>query len=378
MSEVLQAIEDFYHSSPEDVSVLRQTVDDRFKAKVWLWLTRNQEVSVGADSEWNHLSLHDVQKLNRRGSVSSQINDPNEALQEQASSPIRIFVSKERSWYAVTGHEPDESKVPASEFVLLSIIASRKSKGIPQTDLVRLSGQDKRSVPKRTDALQKKGYIDKRPVQVKAARTSLLTLYKFLKSPSENTNGQSTQNHIAANDTVDFKAFTKKIFEILKEHNGIVARNDLKKLLGFEDRWRWRILSRALRKLERIGVTKRVKAASQYEKLHPCVMLLREPTEKDMQLFNEFKLESFGGLGVDDQGELDEDMELDADQGTPGTEKGDVQTIERRIVDASRTVPSWNPDRNIHNHVFDIIDNAGNEGITNIVCVPEKNKETPG
>lgn len=367
LSEVLQAIEVFYDISSEDKSLPRQNVDHRFKAKVWLWLTCNAEVSVGQNAELNRLSLDAAQKLDRRGSVTSQTAEQSEA------SPIRIFVSKERTWYAVTGHEPDESKVPASEFELLSIIASRKSKGIPQTELVRLSGQDKRSVPKRTDALQRKGYIEKRPVQVKAARTSLCTLCKFMKSPDLNPHNSNGQNGIPTTDTVDFKVFTTRIFEILKEHKGIVARNDLKRLLGFDDHWRWRILSRALRKLERIGVTKRVKAASQYEKLHPCVMLLREPTEKDMEMFNEFKIESFSS---GDPGELDEDMELDDDQNFVGVENEDVQSTEQRIVDVGRIVPAWNPDRNIHNQVFEIIDNAGDEGITNIVCASVKHRAT--
>ncbi|KAJ5166011.1 hypothetical protein N7492_006307 [Penicillium capsulatum] len=368
LSEVLQAVEDFYRPSPEDETARRQTVDHRFKAKVWLWLTRHPEVSVGNDSEWNHLSLDDVLKLNRRGSVSSETLEQTEASNEDPSSPIRIFVSRERTWYAIAGHEPDETKVPASEFELLSIIASRKSRGIPQTELVRLSGQDKRSVPKRTDSLQKKGYIQKRPVQVKSARTSLCTLGKFVKSLRD----PNATAKVPAADTIDFQAFTKEIFEILRKHNGIIARNDMKRLLGFEDRWRWRILSRALRKLERIGVTKRVKAASQYEKLHPCVMLIREPTEKDIESFTEFSRESFGA--VDDQGDLDEDMDLDANQRTTSVDSGAVQTTEQRIVDTSRTVPSWNPDRNIHNQVFDIIDNAGEEGITNIVSEQNINR----
>lgn len=370
MSEVLRAIEVFYRSSPQQETARRQTVDRHFKAKVWQWLTRNPEVSVGTDKEWNHLSLDDVEKLNRRGSQASDLNGE-EVQPNQDASPIRIFVSQERSWYAVTGHEPDETKVPASEFLLLSIIASRKSEGIPQTELVRISGQDKRSVPKRTDALQKKGYIQKRPIQVKSSRTSLCTLSRFLGSPTENEN---SQNQTSGGHMIDFETFNRDLFAILRDFGGIVARNDLKKMLGFEDHWRWRVLSRALRKFERIGVLKRVKATSQYEKQHPCVMLLREPTAKDMEMFNEIGHEDLGAAG-DDQGELEEDMELGiTSKETPGVENDTAKAHKQRVKVAGRTVPSWNPDRNVNNQIFEIIDNAGDKGMTNIVRVLKTEK----
>lgn len=371
MSEVLRAIEFFYSNSSEDGSQRQQTVDHRFKAKVWSWLTRNPEVSVGTNSEWNHLTLDDAEQLDRQNTTAHQ-EEPDEA-QDQNGSPsalqIRIFVSRERAWYAITGHEPDDTKVPSSEFGLLSIIASRKSAGIPQTELIKVSGQDKRSVPKRTEALRRKGYIEKRAIQVKSARTSLCTLIRFLNTPGDVTNDTRTQSETQGKDLIDFDAFTTTLFDIMRE-NQIISRNDLKQHLGFDDRWRWRILSRAIRKFEQIGVLKRVRAESQYEKFHPCVMLLREPTARDLEMFHEYNSrEGISGTG-DDRADIDDDMELDTDvtskQPTSGRDDAAVNKKEN-IMDVDHIVPSWTPDRNLNNQVFDVIDQTGVTGISNQV-----------
>lgn len=314
---------------------------------------------MGKDREWNQLSLDEVEQLDKQR--PDEANEPAGRQQDSSAtsaSRVRIFVSNERTWLAIAGHEPDDSKITNAEWGLLSVIARFKSNGIPQTDLVRISGQDKRSVPKRTDALESKGYIAKRPVQLKKARTSLCTLRRFLKA--------TTEQQASTETMIDFETFVQKLFKILKECR-IISRNDLKTALGFADQWRWRILSRALRKLEQIGVLQRVRAESQYERLHPCVMLIREPTEKDLEKFHEFSrldlIRSRAGA------DLEEDLDMDdaVKQGGTADEGSVVVKKEANVVGAGRVVPSWTPDRNLSNQIFDVIDKTGTSGITNSV-----------
>ena len=91
-------------------------------------------------------------------------------------------------WHALAGHDPDFGKVKSLDFICLSIIAACGPKGILQHDLTRISGQDKRSLPARTDRLRDGGYIEKTRVCIqlsnpsRAMHTSRCVLKRFVHS----------------------------------------------------------------------------------------------------------------------------------------------------------------------------------------------------
>lgn len=105
-------------------------------------------------------------------------------------STIRLYTSENRMWHALAGHGPDPNKIKALDFACLSMIAARGPKGIYQHELVRLTGQDKRSLPARTDRLHDDGYIKKTRTSVqqlqpkKIINTSHLVLKRFVESTS--------------------------------------------------------------------------------------------------------------------------------------------------------------------------------------------------
>ncbi|KAJ5328473.1 hypothetical protein N7452_008863 [Penicillium brevicompactum] len=378
LSDILQNIDEFYRTQQQDRESPSQVIDRRFKTKVWAWLVRNPEVSVGENNQWNHLTLDEAEKISSKATNDGKDSSNHDTDSKSAPSSLRIFVSKERTWRAVAGHAPDDSKVVPLEFALLSIIASCKSKGIAQPDLVKLSGQDKRSVPKRTDALHRKGYIDKRPIQTKTARTSLCTLQRFRHSTAQTTTdqpkdgGQPAGDEAQSANMIDFDSFNNKLFDILREHQ-IIAREDLKRKLGFKDKWRWKVLSRAVRKWERIGVVKRIRAESQYEKLHPCIKLERDPTATDLQLFHEFDFEVLSKHGVEKAGSaipIDRQQEEGGFEaplnGSSGPDEGNFDMSKGQTGPTKRIVPSWTPDRNLNNQLFDVINATGTTGITNM------------
>ena len=87
---------------------------------------------------------------------------PNAVTKKTTSQPgIRLYTSQNRMWHAITGHGPDESRVKSLDFICLSIIAASGPKGILQHNLISITGQDKRSLPSRTDRLRDDGYIVK-------------------------------------------------------------------------------------------------------------------------------------------------------------------------------------------------------------------------
>ena len=210
-------------------SDLASNVDRPLLEQVWKWLLQNPEIRLGGHAGLKQLTLSEVEARNAaieqpgRSISISQENDlsksiaPSEASNapvivqdghvtqtrqtakslsartENAAVPqeakfktgIRLYASNDRMWHALTGHAPDSNKIKSLDFICLSIIAACGPKGILQPDLVRISGQDKRSLPSRTDRLHNGGYIEKKGVSVELVNpprllnTSKCTLKRF-------------------------------------------------------------------------------------------------------------------------------------------------------------------------------------------------------
>lgn len=358
----------------------KPVVDRLFKEKVWKWLMVHPDVCVGRNKTGNKLSLPQIESQ-FSGQAKSGSGHEGEGRQE-APEELRTFVTEQRMWLVIAGHAPDLTRIHHTEFELLAVIASYKGKGIIQSDLVSLSGQDKRSVPKRTDALQRKGYIEKRAIHAQGSRTSLCTLRSFVgtapprgthKTPSKVVNDAQTSD----DRVIDFDVFLKDLFDCLKELK-LITRDDLKRRLGMNDAWRWRLLSKTIRKLEMIGCVKRVKAASEYsnilKRFHSCVKLVREPDEKDLRAFHQSSTNLVLPSGNGADGDLDEDGDEGVDdvrEGIPHVETESTGRIvgQVNLQEVARALPQWNPDRNLPNLLFHIVEMTGTHGISNLVSV---------
>jgi hypothetical protein len=143
-----------------------------------------------------------------------------------STSAPRLFASQNRIWQALTGHSMDLKKVPTMEFALLSLIAAHGVNGITQPDLVHFSGQDKRSVPHRTDELARKGYIVKNPVQAGKARTSLCVHTKFVSHNHFTTSGAVEDAFRLG--TFVASSFVPLLYNTFKDA-GVVLTRDLRK-----------------------------------------------------------------------------------------------------------------------------------------------------
>lgn len=137
-----------------------------------------------------------------------------------------IFAQEGRMWLALAGHEKDLQRIPLAQFILLSHIAACGEKGILQPELTKISGQDKRSVPKRTDALQKHGYITKRAIQAPGARTSLCKLKRFISDEtkqvvSDARQPESTIEPVFRDDRILIDRFLDVALQVIKEFGPI-------------------------------------------------------------------------------------------------------------------------------------------------------------
>lgn len=402
-ADILGFIDKFYTKIDDDQSSSENepgpagrpgspTIDRAFQEQVWKWLTRHPDVLVGKDRSDNGISLTAAEAqytdkivMTVPGAVEDastsspflshteqrlQIHSDNSPVKAAESrNPVKVYVTEERRWLAICGHPKDLTKVFETEFVLLSVIAANRENGILQGDLVKESGQDKRSVPKRTDLLRDKGYIEKRNVQLRSSKTSWLVLGRFA---SSTTNDLTTTMPIwvnpdgnAENESVDFHILIQSIFAALKE-KPMITLADLKKQLDMTTRWRARVLSKVVCKLEHIGCLKRVRAASEASKnvrlYFYCVKLIHEPSEKDLTAFYAPTKSQFDEQAVEEKDPEDED---EADQVMLPTT---MIAEGSQLQEVGRIVPHWNPDRSFPNAVRDLIHASGVQGLTNKVC----------
>ncbi|KAI5461061.1 hypothetical protein BGZ63DRAFT_384858 [Mariannaea sp. PMI_226] len=288
----------------------------RTASTIWKWLAARRDVSVGPGRKFNHLSLDEVLALSQPPSQQQSLASFNEkngklaALEPSFDTPasshhVRVSVSEETMWESLTGHAVDYKRVPRSEWLLLLGIASTTSKGILQGDLGRLVDQDKRSVPKRTDALLKKGYIAKRTTLVRGTKTSKMWLKMF--SPSLAKDGDSADEpraelnltrqvlvdtldpvpwHVRwTGESVDYTALAITILAIAKEW-GVLRLQDLKSKLGVLGmRWQMKVLAKVCRFLNSRGVIQYVAAKLGDKVFKDCIKYGRDLNSDDWSIF---------------------------------------------------------------------------------------------
>ena len=263
VKDFLHYIDLFYSNGSDEQNLPRglaisQSIDRAFQEQVWKWLSRHPDIRVGRDGKANGLNLSQAEAFVQRHTVSSPrafgqddyhaqtesttvAEGTSDSLAKATSSTsdqctLRIYSSPKQMWLAVAGHGPDNDKVQRLDFQCLMAIASCRENGILQTDLIRVTGQDKRSVPPRTQRLYEHGYISKVSVTAKAARTSMLFLRRF--APKEGFQPTSSQTSFTNSHNPLFKYskfkqiedLLQRALDLIREHR-IMIWNDLKRKL---------------------------------------------------------------------------------------------------------------------------------------------------
>lgn len=155
---------------------------------------------------------------------------PAGAPKDPVPTALRIHTNKERIWQAIAGHSVDYKRVPLHEFVLLSIIAAQGEGGIIQPELTKLSGQDKRSTPHRTDQLAAKGYIEKKSVNIRGFRTSLCTHRKFVGKSSASQHMNENSKDVFVDGTLILDNLIWYLYDLLRDIQ-IISLQDLRRKL---------------------------------------------------------------------------------------------------------------------------------------------------
>jgi hypothetical protein len=392
-------------TQPISQTSLNASHDHRLLQRIWSWLTAIPDLLVGPAGEGQALPLSEVEAREHEVASSKESGQPLRAL--------RLFTTEDRMWLAVAGHQKDIKLIPPYQFTILCIIAAAGKDGITQPDVVRKSGQDKRSVPKRTDYLALRGYIEKRPIYIKAARTSLLVHKKFLKS-SGNADRikipDSLPTEIFRSEQLDFNKFVLYLSDRLKDSN-IMTEGDLMSELGLliSMKWHREIVRKAIDKLVIAGIIECFNSPSQimtvngsFRRLH-CIKLLRTPTSSDTKAASAvsrsdivaYRLrrqqeeaasrrregEEDGGIENPTEAEFEEQNRFQMDN-MQGIDDRDEERLTITTGRITSTIPSADSvplcsgldiDSSLHyNVVYQLIKDGGQKGVASSVSSPNK------
>ena len=340
-----------------------QNVDRAFQQRVWSWLAQDPLVRIGENDEGTSLSLDEIEAL------------------DVEEKPLRLFTTKQQIWITLTGHERDTRKVPAKSFQLLQIIAAHRVQGITQPELVRISDQDKRSVPQRTAKLAEAGHIKKLPVLANHSNTSLLIHSKFFDEFAIPAAGEQIIASLTSESAPDrlflghnrhtrVEKQLREAIDVLANNNNLLMWSDLKKKTNVNDPVTSKLLAEGMRRLEELGVTARVRASATDERynvttsLHRCVQLLRPPTESDWHtLFDWTRQEE--NNSVVETAHVNQSQEEVVSSGE--AEVNDESANAELLIDHDTQdlhIPTWSPDRLLTHTVRSALLLAGTTGLS--------------
>lgn len=196
--------EDAFPGSGISTNDARQA-DFALRSDIWRWLTQQPEISAGQGGRFDDLGLNEVEQHNDLAINNClKIHENPESVQSvddlvhshcnglENSPIIKLHANEEQIWRAVAGHGVDHARIPPRDFECLSAIARYGATGIIQPELIRVTGQDKRSVPLRTQRLSDQGYIVKDRTLIGGTWTSLLRLRRHVQSGHDTATDEPT------------------------------------------------------------------------------------------------------------------------------------------------------------------------------------------
>ncbi|KAF3760280.1 hypothetical protein M406DRAFT_269034 [Cryphonectria parasitica EP155] len=394
---------------------------------IWPFVLATGEINVGPGGEWNHLTFDELMSIPEEQAPADETavaaNNSIEKQKKKSDPPsggvdaarpknrlpkLRpcLHVGEDIVWKTLTGHGVDFKRVPLLEWKLLIVIGSTREDGILQGDLVRATGQDKRSVPRRTDFLSAKGYIAKRTHMVRGSKTSKLWLARFapeLPAPSNPLHGLDMSPEALTKDMdpvpwvhqwvgnknkqgqeeIGYMSLGSTMMAIIKAW-GTLRVADLKKKLGILGlRWQMKVMSRMLRRFDVQGNINYVAATFVGDSFvfKDCVKFMRDPTDEDWRMLLATKKKS--AYSDDGRGRrlllLNKRKKKKA-KGNKGRKPGKVvkpklRVLKKRTRNPPKPIMSlWCPEKPLANTIAEFVLTGGAEGYTS----PELSKAITG
>ncbi|KAL2159637.1 hypothetical protein VTH06DRAFT_2206 [Thermothelomyces fergusii] len=353
----------------------------------WDWLRSRPQILINGNRRWNRLELSEVLALPEADSVDPAIasaaahdKEVGHARGDKSKKVLttrpRIHPAEDLVWQTLTRHGVDYKRVPALEWACLQGIASSRSEGILQSDLRRLVDQDKRSLPKRTDSLARKGYIAKRTVVVQKMKTSRLWLIDFAPPLVEaETHGLDLSPETLSRDlepvpwhgrwtgnNIDMDALGRTAVGVVKAFN-VIRYADLRLKMGVSGkRWQMKTLAKNCQRLVDMGILKYTAASFPGSRkiFKDCLKFVRDPSAEEWDKFLATgKKTSLYSDPTRHREPKPNALALYGKSGEDGRGSGDTRSKVRRIFSG------WTPEKPLAQTVFEVIRSAGPEGASN-------------
>jgi len=358
----------------------------------WDWLRSRPQILINGDRRYNKLELDEVLALPEADKVgpalagASSMGAPEKGQKGKKGSKSkdltltvrpRIHPSEELVWQTLTRHGVDYKRVPALEWACLQGIASARAEGILQSDLRKLVNQDKRSLPKRTDSLARKGYIAKRTVVVQKMKTSRLWLIDFapplveadaagldLSPETLSKDLEPVQWHSRwTGNNIDMDALGRTAVGVVKAFN-VMRYSDLRSKMGVVGkRWQMKTLAKTCQRLVDMGMLKYTAASfpGSRKVFKDCLKFIREPTSEEW--------EKFLATGKKTSQYSDPTRHREPKPNALALYKKADDNDEQKGGDnkskLKRIFSGWTPEKPLPQTVFEVIKSAGPEGASN-------------
>ncbi|KAK0728030.1 hypothetical protein B0T26DRAFT_672625 [Lasiosphaeria miniovina] len=388
------------------VEIILSDAEMRSARWAWDWLRSRPQILVNGNKKWNRLDLDEVLALPEAETAEKQAPNaqtkaetgdtpqPSSAVvaargtRQKGKTPKpkkatlsvrpRIHPAEDLVWQTLTRHGVDYKRVPVLEWKCLLGIASARAEGILQSDLRRLVDQDKRSLPKRTDSLAKKGYIVKRTIVVQKMKTSKLWLIDFAPPILEKDSGgldlspetlTKDLEPVAwhekwTGNNIDIEALGRTFVAIVKAW-GIIKYCDLRAKMGVPGKvWQMKTLAKNVQRVVDMGVLKYTAASfpgsGTRKVFKDCLKFMRDfrDEEWDRFLATGKKTSQYSDATRHREpkpnalvlyGKSEQDKE----------KKGQRKQRQRRIC------PGWTPEQPLAQNVFEVLQSSGLDGASN-------------
>ncbi|KAK3491313.1 hypothetical protein B0T13DRAFT_70135 [Neurospora crassa] len=375
----------------------------------WDWLRTRPQILINKNKRYNKLELQEVlalpeaaesngaevdgepadifkepapkakQPASNLSKAAASYQKASKSRSKKASLTIRprIYPAEDLVWQTLTRHGVDYKRVPVLEWKCLLGIASVRDKGILQSDLRRLVDQDKRSLPKRTDSLARKGYIAKRTIVVSKMKTSKLWLIDFAPPILETETGgldlsvetltkdlePVTWHDRWTRDNIDMEAFARTFVGIVKAWQ-VIRYADLRSKMGVVGKhWQMKTLAKNCQRIVDLGVLKYTAATfpGARKVFKDCLKFIRDPTDEEWEKF----LATGKKTSLYSDATRHREPKPNALALFGKATKADEAAKNEPKPKRRRIFPGWTPEKPLAQNVFEVIQSAGPAGASN-------------